>query len=457
MGLPGQEYFAGTHFNPNVTWWGQAGAVIGYMNRCQFLLQQGQFVADACYYYGDHVPNIAARKEADPAGVLPGYDYDVIDETVLCGRMTVSDGLLALPGGMRYRLLVLPDHQTLSLKALEKVEQLVGEGATVLGAKPERMTSLSGGAAGEKHFKKLADKLWPERSSQKKGLVIADRNAKAVLSGMNVVPDCAWDGEDEAYGYIHRRAGDVDLYFVSNRSENAAQSAFTFRVSGKQPELWDPLTGSRRDARAFRQQDGTTTVPLAFDPYGSIFVIFGKAIAADAQGGADNNAPEYHEAATLEGAWTVAFDPAWGGPEAVQFEILSDWTERPEDGIRHYSGTAVYRKTFTLARELTDAGGRLALDLGEVREMAEVTLNGHALGVLWTKPFRADITKAVRAGENTLEIKVVNNWPNRLIGDEALPAEARRTKTNIAGFKADTPLTPSGLLGPVRVMKCLPE
>lgn len=457
MGLPGQEYFAGTHFNPNVTWWAQAGAVIGYMNRCQFLLQQGHFVADVCYYYGDHVPNIAARKEADPAGVLPGHDYDVIDETVLCERLTAGDGMLALPGGMRYRLLVLPDHKTLSLRALEKVGELVGDGATVLGAKPERMTSLSGGAAGEKRFRELADTLWRESSGQKQGRVLADRNAKAVLSGMNVVPDCAWDGENDAYGYIHRRAGDVDLYFVSNRSENAAGSAFTFRVSGKQPELWDPLTGSRRDAKAFRQQDGVTTVPLAFEPYGSVFVLFGKEIAPDRQGGARTNHAGHEEASTLEGAWNVAFDPSWGGPEAVTFETLASWTERPEEGIRHYSGTAVYRKTFDIAKELTDAGGGLALDLGDVREMAEVTLNGQALGVLWTRPFRADITKAARSGQNMLEIKVVNNWPNRLIGDAALPAEARRTKTNIAGFKAETPLTPSGLLGPVQVLKCLPE
>ncbi len=454
MGLPGQEYFAGTHFNPNVTWWAQAGAVIGYMNHCQFLLQQGRFVADVCYYYGDHVPNIAARKEADPAGVLPGHDYDVIDETVLCERITASDGMLALPGGMRYRLLVLPDHKTLSLRALEKVAELVENGAAVLGVKPEQMTSLTGGAAGEKRFKELADQLWPKASAQQKDRVIEGMSAKQVLASMQVPPDCAWDGDDDAYGYIHRRAGDVDLYFVSNRSEDAAKASFTFRVDEKQPELWDPLTDSRREAKAFQQRDGMTTVPLAFGPYGSVFVIFAKAISPDTQGRADTNHPDYEEAAVLEGGWKVSFDPAWGGPETVPFETLKSWTERPEEGIRHYAGTATYRKTFTLQKELAGGGAELTLDLGEVREMAEVTLNGQALGVLWTKPFRTDITKAARSGENLVEIKVVNNWPNRLIGDAALPAEARRTKTNIAGFTADMPLTPSGLLGPVRVMKC---
>lgn len=451
MGLPGQEYFAGTHFNPNVTWWAQAGAIIAYMNRCQFLLQQGQFVADVCYYHGDHVPNIAARKEADPAGVLPGYDYDVIDETVLCERLSVDEGALSLPDGMRYRLLVLPDHKTLSLRAMEKVDQLVKGGARVLGAKPEGMASLTGGAAGDRRFAKIADRRWKGASTLKKGCVIEGASAKQILSAINVAPDCAWDADADAYGYIHRRAGDVDIYFLSNRSEDAAKGVFTFRVSGRQPELWEPLDGSMREAKAFKQQGGLTTIPLAFDPCGSVFVIFAKTIASDTQGSADGNYPEYEEATTLGGDWCVSFDPAWGGPEKVQFETLTSWTERPEEGIRHYSGTAIYRKNFTIVKELLDAGG-LALDLGDVREIAEVTLNGQALGILWSKPFRIDITKAARAGENQLEIRVVNNWQNRLIGDAALPVETRRTKTNITKFKADTPLSPSGLLGPVRVM-----
>ncbi|HPO16254.1 MAG TPA: glycosyl hydrolase [Candidatus Hydrogenedentes bacterium] len=452
MGLPGQEYFAGTHFNPNVTWWAQAGAVISYLNRCQFLLQQGQFVADVCYYYGDHVPNIAARKEADPAGVLPGYDYDVIDETVLCERLTVNDGMLSLPSGMRYRLLVLPDHKTLSLNALEKVAQLVKNGATVLGAKPEHITSLSGYPASEKRFKKLADKLWGKKPLPATGQVVHAMSAKQVLSSMQVVSDCAWEGAEDAYGYIHRRVGDVDIYFVSNRGEDATKSVFTFRVCEKQPLLWDPLTASMREAKAFRQHDGLTTVPLIFEPYGSIFVIFGKAISPDSQGSADTNYPAYKEAITLAGNWRVAFDPAWGGPETVEFETLTSWPDRPEEGIRYYSGTALYRKNFTLSKELADAGCGMAIDLGEVHEIAEVTLNGQTLGILWCKPFRADITKAVCTGDNQLEIKIVNNWPNRLIGDTSLPAEMRRTETNITKFCADIPLSISGLLGPVRVM-----
>ena len=457
MGLPGQEYFAGTHFNPNVTWWGQAGAVIGYMNRCQYLLQQGQFVADACYYYGDHVPNIAARKEADPAGVLPGYDYDVVDETILCERMTVQNNLLTLPGGMRYRLLVLPDHRLLSLRAIEKVAELVRDGATVLGPKPERTASLTGYPSSEKRFRRLANELWPKRSNPNRNCVKEGVGAKDVLSAMNVSPDCAWDGHDDAYGYIHRRTSDADIYFVSNRKEEAAKATFRFRVVGRQPELWDPLTGSICVAKAFRQNGGVTELPLSFEPYGALFVIFGKAISQDTKGPAETNHPEYKEMFALGGGWNVAFDPAWGGPESVQFNTLASWTERPEQGIRHYSGTAKYTKNFDIPQELLQTCDTLALDLGEVREMAEVKLNGQALGVLWSRPFRVDIKQAAKAGENLLEIGVVNNWPNRLIGDAGLPVEARRTKTNITKYKADTPLITSGLLGPVRILARQPE
>ena len=155
----------------------------------------------------------------------------------------------------------------------------------------------------------------------------------------------------------------------------------------------------------------------------------------------------------LDGSWTVDFDPAWGGEKSVAFDTLKSWTERPETGIRFYAGTAVYRKTFKVPGATLSSGKKLLLDLGDVREMAGVRLNGKEVGVLWTPPFRADISGAVRAGENQLEVEVVNNWPNRLIGDAGLPPEQRRTRTNVKKFTADSPLIVSGLLGPVRVLQ----
>ncbi len=154
---------------------------------------------------------------------------------------------------------------------------------------------------------------------------------------------------------------------------------------------------------------------------------------------------------SLSGAWEVRFDPKWGGPEKVTFDQLVDWTKRPEFGIQHYSGTAVYRNRFDLkstpAKEI-----RIWLDLGELHELASIRLNGREVGVVWTKPARIDVTDVLKPTANDLEISVVNLWPNRLIGDEGLPKESRLTETNIHKFNVQTPLLPSGLIGPVKIL-----
>jgi hypothetical protein len=193
-------------------------------------------------------------------------------------------------------------------------------------------------------------------------------------------------------------------------------------------------------------------LPLELAPHGSLFIVFRRAIASRAAGAASRNFPVYSEAHELAGPWRVRFDPHWGGPADAEFTELVSWTTRPEEGIKYYSGTATYRQTFDLPPELRRPGVRIALDLGEVKHLAQVRLNGKDLGSLWTKPFRVDITGAVAPAGNALEIDVVNLWPNRLIGDAALPPERRHTQTNIV-YKKDAPLIESGLLGKVRLMK----
>lgn len=459
-GLPGQEYFAGTHFNPNVTWWDMAGAFVGYLNRCHFLLQQGRFVADVLYYYGDHVPNIAERKHADPAGALPGYDYDVINEEVLCAGLKVADGRLTLPTGMRYRVLVLPDHKVLSPAALKTVHELVRAGATVIGPKPERMMTLTGLPESERAFHRIADALWGKDRSDVgqrrcgQGRIVWGKSARELLLADGVPLDCEFQGADgKPLDYIHRRIGDADMYFVSNQAPEEVRARCVFRAARKRPELWDARTGEIRDAAAFRQADGKTIVPLTLDPYGSMFVIFRKAIGSEVEGKAKRNAPIYTRINRIDGPWQVRFDPNWGGPESVVFEKLVSWTERSEPGIRYYSGTATYRKELSLPEELLRADGDLLLDLGELSHMARVRLNGKEVGVVWTKPFRVGLREAVRAGSNVLEVDVVNNWTNRLVGDASLPKEKRRTRTNITKVTKETPLAISGLLGPVTLMR----
>ena len=440
-GLPGQQYFAGTHFDPGITWASQAHAFVAYMNRCHYLLQQGQFVADVVYYNGDNVPNLVGRKQADPAGVLPGYDYDVINEDVLLNRLTVRDGRLETPGGPSYKLLALPQGKTMSLAALKKIRELVAAGAWVCGPKPEKTMTLENYPACDAELRKIADGLWNSDHAMYK-----DLSARQVLTGATF-PD--FDAPASAgLDYIHRRDGRTEIYFVRNpKAEPVAVTAF-FRVSGLQPELWDPMTGSRRDA-AFRLGYKKTGVPLELGPYGSVFVVFRRAITGDGKG---HGYASYAPAAEIRGPWSVSFEPKWGGPKSVTFDKLVSWTERSEEGIRYYSGTATYRTTF----DRPPGEGRLAIDLGRVANIAEVRLNGHRLGVVWTPPFRVEITDDVKPAGNKLEIDIVNTWYNRVALDSSLPPQKRLTHTNVQFPKGTKPLE-SGLLGPVRLMKIEPS
>jgi len=440
MGVPGQEYFAGSHLNPNTTWWEKSEPFFTYLNRSQFLLQRGLPVADVLYYYGNDVPNFTQRRERDPAGAGEGYDYDAIALEQFLTRVSVRDGRLVLPDGVSYRLLVLPPQEAIALPALRKVRELVEAGATVLGPKPNRVPGLAGGAESDAEVRRIADAIWPR--------VRTETTAREVLLALGVGPDFAFTSNDpEAkMNYIHRRDGETEIYFLANRAKEAISGRATFRVTGKVPEFWDAVTGTRRFATDYATDGGGTTLPLELAPAGSLFVIF-RAPAAQHPATGAANFPKFEPVATLDGAWQVAFDPKWGGPARVEFAGLTDWTQSAAQGIRYYSGTAVYRKTFKAPTDAT------VLDLGDVRELASVKLNGKALGTVWATPFQIDVTGLLKAGGNELEIEVVNLWSNRVIGDEARPVAERYTKTNIRSLLPTTPLMPSGLLGPVRLLK----
>jgi hypothetical protein len=277
----------------------------------------------------------------------------------------------------------------------------------------------------------------------------------AVLGRLGVSPDFE---SDSPLRYTHRRAGEADIYFVANREDRPVDANCTFRVSGKTPELWDPLTGHARDLPEFKVEKGRTTVPMRFEPVQSFFVVFRKPLSKRRATG--RNFPGASRAVDLAGPWEVSFDPKWGGPELITFQTLDDWSKRSEDGIKYYSGTAVYRKVFDLppeCRQQKAEGRGLYLDLGVVKNLAQVRLNGRDLGVVWCAPWRVDITGAVKVTDNHLEITVVNLWPNRLIGDQLLPPEKRLTWTTWNPFKKDTPLLESGLLGPVSLWAGKPQ
>jgi hypothetical protein len=277
------------------------------------------------------------------------------------------------------------------------------------------------------------------------------KTGREVLLAKGVKPDFEWKSQDAAapeIDYVHRVVDGTEIYFVANRSTNSVALECTFRVSGKAPELWDAVTGDHRFAKAYSQADGRTTLPLEFAPCGSRFIVFREPAAQHAASSKRNDAA-FETLQDLSGPWTVSFDPKWGGPASAPFDSLVSWTTRPEPGIKFYSGTAVYRKTFELPGD--SKGKPVWLDLGEVRELAEVKLNGQSCGIAWASPFCVDLSRALKPGVNQLEIEVVNFWPNRIIGDQSLPEAQRLTKTNIRKLTAKTPLVPSGLLGPVRL------
>ncbi len=279
---------------------------------------------------------------------------------------------------------------------------------------------------------------------------------------------------------IRRQDQSNEVFFVANTARVAGSARVRFPVSGRQPELWHPVTGVMRPLPVFQVVDGGVEIDLEFAPSESFFVVFRSAIVAGVRPTDLSNFPPVKPALPLDAAkWTVAFDPAWGGPASINFDRLIDWKDHTDPGIKYYSGTATYSTTFTADDTLKSGSRPIWLDLGMVRDIASIRLNGRDLGVVWTAPWRVDVTEAVLTGENRLEIRVTNCWANRLIGDEQQPADSewnkgdmgfggplkvfpewvlnnrprpskgRYTFTTWNYFTAQSPLLSSGLLGPV--------
>ncbi len=433
----------GTHFDCNLTWWPMADGWLTYLARCQYMLRQGLFVADFAYLMDETIPVFI-----DPVfegGYRAGFDYDKMNAEVLLARTAAKDGRLVLPDGMSYRYLVLPHRPNaiLSPATLKKVNELAEAGVTVIAPK-----TLAGAVA-----KMREGGLWAE--------VHAD----------GLVPDIEFrkSSPGAVFKWIHRRDGKAEIYFISNQSTNDVTSQVAFRVAGKKPELWDAVTGSRRELAEYtKTDDGRTEVPLKFAPRQSFFVVFKESIQnpeSGIQNGA-KNFPELKSAMELAGAWEVSFDPKWGGPEKIMFDKLEDLTKRPEEGIKFYSGIATYKISFDVQLKSQNPNPKTFLSIGEVKNVARVKLNGRDLGVVWTAPWQVAIPGGLlKEKENELYIEVANLWPNRLIGDATLPKEKRRTVTNVriydamvedckkAGKPVEPLLLPSGLMGPVRVME----
>ena len=493
----------GTHFGRLNTWWPFAGAWVDYVSRCQFLLQQGQTVADVCFLLNE---DFGYDFPTNRVSLQPGYDYDICYPRQLMG-MTQRNGALRSSAGASYRLLALPACVwSADVITLRHVLELVKAGAVITGEPPAAPFGLRDCAASA-DFKRLVSELWGGLDGQTetskalgkgrvfRGLALAD-----ALRQTGVAPDVSWPSSEgpERFRYTHRRTADTDLYFVLNDSERPASTALTLRERGRQPEVWDAVAGTHADAPDFTPSDSGTTVPLQLEPWGSAFVVFRDGRRAPEAGGRNKgrNVPELKKVMAVPGPWEVSFDPKRGGPGntevgdqraegskegSVIFEKLADWSTHDDPRIRYYSGTATYRRKVVFSDFRPPASdARVYLDLGRVCDVAEVRINGQSAGVLWTPPFRVDISRWALSGENVIEVRVANQWVNRLIGDERIPVEyayqvgggkftegalqqlpewlgkpdaasqnKRHTFMTWRHYTADSPLLPSGLLGPV--------
>lgn len=697
----------GFHFDRTNTWFEKAKPWIDYLSRCQYLLQQGQPVADLLYYVGEDAPVDTPPPEALQPPVPQGYDFDYINTETLLERTNFEGGRIVIRGGPEYRLLVLPPRRIMTLRVLRKLHQLVSAGMWMLGPRPERSPSLADQNA-EAEWKRLVDELWGKadgvnvRENQLgQGRVFWGVEPAEVLARMQVPPDFDYTSRsgDAPVNYIHRRVGDLDIYFVACRRRRPEDVVASFRVAGKRPEFWLPDSGQIVPAQVYETRDGRVYVPLQLDPAGSVFVVFRPAVpaptfhsvqtatatppllsttpferpqrgryptpagtftiaawikpdtfatltpprvagwspagdlhsfvwyppdgeAAYGKGHAacglvagrngislieragraleavvvaevpisgwthvavvyEDNVPRLYvngkevargkrssyvvhpglgesyqhdgagyfegdssepilipralseaeiaeqakqgppafvppraveyawaprpgllfweparyrltggrsaevsvgklpEPIRLNGVWRVSFPPGLGAPPSIELKELISLHLHPEAGVRYFSGTARYETQFDWKLRLGPTQ-RVFLDLGRVAVIAEVSLNGRGLGVLWKPPFRVDVTEAIRPGTNRLEVAVTNLWPNRLIGDEQLPPEAEYGTPGRAGFGGaiqrlpewfikgqpkpaggrvtfttwkhwdkDSPLLESGLLGPV--------
>ncbi len=499
-GKPGWVYGAGTHLTPNLIWWPKAKSFIDYLSRCSYMLQQGWFVADVCYYYGDQGSNFVPPKHIDPS-LGYGYDYDVANPEVILNRLSVRNDRITLPDGMQYELLVLPDRDDIDLQVLRKLADLVKAGATIVGPKPTRSDGLHDYRSRDQQVKQLADSLWGNcdgktvfENSLGKGKVIWRRSLRDILLKRKIGPDFQYDNREDGaeIDFIHRRTSKADIYFVSNKKQRAETIDAQFRVTGKAPELWDPDTGRIRNLPIYQTTSRGIRVTLHLPPAGSIFVVFRKTadrphlITSDA-GITVNSVTEKHiridafqngrhpmktsdgrtieiaitqipSAQELTGPWKVYFPTSSGVPESVPFTTLKSWTEHDNTHIRYFSGIARYEKEVTIPADWLGMNRKLYLDLGRLWAVGDIRLNGQSLGIVWKPPYRVDITHVAQAGANRLEIDIANTWANRLIGDAHLPQDQRYCRTNITGSGTprrawkDILLHESGLLGPVTLV-----
>lgn len=441
----------GQWFTRHETWAEQAAPWIKYLTRSSFMLQQGKFIADVVYFYGED-NNITALFGEKLPDIPEGYNYDFVNADALVNVLAVNNGMITTPAGAAYRVLALdPNSREMSLPVLRKILDMVQLGAIVVGSKPEGTPSLGDD---QKEFEKIVNQLWLKENGENavgKGKIFAGKSLQEVLKALNIPPDFSYAKPDENTRvlFVHRQLGNVDIYWINNRNNKAEDIEAAFRVGEKAPELWLPETG-RIEQTSYVIENNITKVPLHLKANDAVFVVFRTNAREKSM---TLNAPKEQELMTIEGAWSVGFQEKRGAPVQTTLETLIPWNENSDPGIKYFSGTGTYSRKIDAPGDWLKSGTELWLDLGSVKNLAEVIINGKSLGIVWNPPFRINVTGAVKQGENIIEIRVTNLWVNRLIGDQQKGADKKITYTTMPFYRADSPLLPSGLMGPVQILR----
>ena len=451
---PSDEKFPGLGLGPfgqwftrHETWAEQAKPWTSYLSRSCYMLQQGKFVADVLYYYGED-SNITSLFKDKLPDIPKGYDYDFINSDALINVLTVINGKLETPSGMQYRILVLDENaKKMSLPVVKKIRDLIRAGATVTGIKPEMTPSLSDNV---EEFRAIVKEVW---ESNYKNVSINQmkmttlQSLESILQKMKIEPDFTYTKPQEKTEvlYVHRKLADQDIFWVNNRNDRVEDIEGSFRIMGKTPELWNSQTGESKKV-SYKIENGRTIIPLHLESWDAYFIVFKNATKL-----ANFTVSKTTEKQVLqiETPWKVSFQERRGAPLTAIFDTLSSWTDNVDLGIKYFSGTASYKNIFMVQSSLK---GIFEIDLGEVKNLAEVIINGKSQGILWKKPFKILIKDALKSGENTIEIKVTNLWVNRLIGDQQPEVKTKITYTTMPFYKSDSKLLPSGLMSPVKLI-----
>jgi hypothetical protein len=466
----------GIHFDRTQTWWEPGRPWIEYLTRSQYLLQTGAPVADVLCFAGEDAHAQACWGENNEPPVPAGYDFEFINVTALLSA-TVEDDKIMLAGGLKFRALVLPDARYLSPRVAKKISALVKDGAIVIGPAPARSPGLANYPACDAGIRQIAGEIWGNCDGRTvtehafgRGKIFWGKSLEEILASLGVTRDFAANSADPEARicFKHRAAETTDIYFVSNQLRQPAAVECQFRVIGRLPELWHPETGIIQKAPIYQEADGHTALPMRLEPAESIFVIFRQAAIPEHVVSVTRKSPDHQitsagpipdfELATRDGAmilsawasgdyeiqtaqgrtfrasaaslpapmilnagWHVSFPPKLGAPASIQLDELLSLSQHADPGVRYFSGTATYTRDFSLAAEALAPDRDFYLDLGVVKNIAEIKINDTDFGIVWKAPFRVCITPGLRAGRNRIEVRVTNLWANRLIGDEQLP------------------------------------